>query len=81
MISVHISGCEHEAMADRIEKDPRLTDLLINVAAVIMTECHPGVSTCTPELEERVHKIQDILITAFALFESNQWPSRHIGQS
>ncbi len=79
MPSLTIKECEFNAMVDRIQADHRLSELLILTQAVIMSQCFPDAKIVTPHLKELTTKIQDVIITSWALLESERWPSRHIG--
>lgn len=79
MPSLTITACAFDAMEQRILHDARLTELVCMTVSAIMTECYPGVTEHTPELTQRAMKLQDMIITAFALMDAETWPSRHIG--
>jgi hypothetical protein len=68
-------------MEQRILHDARLSELLAFTVSAIMTECYPGVTEHTQELVDRAVRLQDMMITAFALMEQETWPSRHTGTS
>lgn len=81
MSSLTISGCQKDAMEQRLIEDPRLEELVRSSCMAIMTACFPEVTLATPTLSKQLQTVRDIVVSTLALAESRQWPTRHSGTS